>query len=134
MLWAERSNMADTEPDANKPDWWQKGRKTTSGEIKLYKSGRIGIAQSIIREHFADDQDAVVFGKHNDTLYIKPVSEGDELYRDGYSLQTSDRRSTVMVNAQSFLEYYGLVPDETTSYDYEWINEEVGIGVDLNQE
>lgn len=126
--------MGDDKPSGDDVEWWRKGRKTTVGEIKLYTSGRIGIAQSIIGEHFTDDQDAVLLAKHNNTLYIRPVSEADDLYSDGYALQTSDRRSTAMVNAQSFLEHYGLVPEETTSYNYEWVNEEVGLGVDLDQE
>lgn len=124
--------MSDDTPSPDNIDWWQKGRTSTSGKIKLYSSGRIGITQRTIQDHFDPDQDAVVLGIEGNDMYIRPVSEADSLYNNGYSLQTDEDRSTAIVNAQSFLEHHEIVPEDTTTYDYEWVSSDIGIKIELN--
>lgn len=102
---------------------WGKRRRSSlvDDHVRVYGSGRIAIPPAWLEDHFADaDGVRLAVGEDPVMIGLKPA---DKSHPNAYTLQKENRRSAV-VNCKAFLEEFGLLPEETTSYPTEWDEED----------
>lgn len=98
-----------------------RGRSSSGPMISLRKSGSIGINGAAMAEHFEDVEAAVMYyDEDDDRVGIERVDDADA---DG-AYTISRTNDTGSITPSAFLRRYDLVPEVTTQYEPELVEDD----------
>lgn len=102
----------------------------TDPMISIRKSGSIGINQTAIETYFETSDGAVMyFDEDENQVGIEPVADTDA-DDAAYTITKTDSGGTIAPKA--FLQQYDMIPEVTTQYAPELLEEEGLVVIDLD--